>query len=77
MSAAGGPETDRSTESLEPLLRFAADWAPNTDPKHAHFHQPVMRDRALAPAWAQVTGAVAGPAGPVATLSFRSGHPLP
>ena len=127
--AAGGPETDRSTASLEPLLRFvvdriaspspvdpvpewygdvhwrygrsaygaglveglmayvariyrrvaggAADWVLNTDPKHAHFHQPVMRDRALAPAWAQVTGAVAGPAGPVATLSFRSGHPLP
>ena len=55
----------------------ASDWVPNTDPEHAHFHQPVMRDPALAPVWAQVTGAVAGPAGPVATRTFRSGHPLP
>ena len=112
VSVAGGPETDRTTSSLEPLLRFvadrsgspapvdpvpewygdvhrrygwsaygaglveglmayvariyrgvagdAADWRLNTDPKHAHFHQPVMRDPAIAPAWAQVTGAVAG-----------------
>lgn len=37
----------------------AADWVLNTDPEHAHFHQPVMRDGTIAPAWAQVTGAVA------------------
>lgn len=37
----------------------AADWVLNTDPEHAHFHQPVMRDGSIAPAWAQVTGAVA------------------
>ena len=36
-----------------------ADWVLNTDRRHAHFHQPVMRDGRLAPSRAQVAGSVA------------------
>ena len=36
-----------------------ADWVLNTDRRHAHFHQPVMRDGRLAPSWTQVAGSVA------------------